>query len=95
MLFFFPFRQRDDESASNLQQALSLQILVGLLIDHVATRVLVLLLKKRTSLRMSTHFGTVLCTVCQSVVLSCEDSPLCLVATALMPSGISALPTLV
>lgn len=40
----------------NLQQALSLQILVGLLIDHVAARVLVLLLENtRVMSRVRTH----------------------------------------
>lgn len=36
-----------------LQQALALQILVGLLVDHISTRVFILLLKKQTSRRMS------------------------------------------
>lgn len=84
--FFLPHNLLD------LQQALSLQILVGLLVDHVATRVLVLFLQNKKTQNNTGHV-----TVVRSfaVVISARvDSPRCPAASARMPSGTSASPTL-
>lgn len=69
-----------------LQQALSLQILVGLLVDHVAAGVLVLLLK-HTGGNMSTGSAS-------ADPTHHTHSPLCLAAIAPAPSETSASPKL-
>lgn len=75
----------------HLQQALSLQILVGLLVDHVAAGVLVLLLKHACCHMRAWPWSIV---SASAHPIHHTDSPLCLAAIAPMPSETSALPTL-
>lgn len=79
------------EAGLPLQQALSLQILVGLLVDHVAAGVLVLLLKHTGSNMSAWPRGT---GSASADPTHHTHSPLCLAAIAPAPSETSALPKL-